>query len=123
MLVNKEMNKELKDVLELAFDLVDTGENLVGKRYFALLGNMVELLGGIPEAIDGFDQIDDEIKALLDDPAKQKDLIEFIQKKFKDAYSDELAQKILAVSLKLVQDLVACIKDGVALKDLVKKQN
>lgn len=115
------LNKELKDVLELAFDLIETGEDLFGRKYFALLSDMVSLMGSVPEAINGFDQIDDEIKQLLSHPENQRDLIDFIQIKFKEANSDEIAQKILEVSLKLVQDLVACIKGGITLKELVKK--
>lgn len=112
------MNIELKDLLDVAFEALVIGEDALEKHYFAILLDMVKLVGSVPGAVENIGDLKAEISALPSDPAAQQDLILYIESSFA-SIAPVKAQHILNASLKVVMDLITMIQDALVLKNAI----
>ena len=113
------MNVELKDLLDVAFDGIALGQDALAKNYLSIMGDVAKLTADAPGAIANFPDLQAELNQ-LQNPANQADLINYIETKFKGQFSSDKAQTILAGALQLVQHLVTCVQDALALEQAIK---
>ncbi len=109
------MNQLLKALLDVAFDGLKLTEDSIAKNYFSIFGDMTGLIGDVPSVIANFSDLSNELKSLAGSD-QEADLVEYVKEKFKLSGSSAKAQIILAAGLKMVQDLVVVVQDGLDLK-------
>lgn len=110
------MNTELKAVISVILDAMQTGKLIVDHENFMkdILPTLSQLEKDIMSAVTNWDDFKNELKSLIPGSPEEKDLLDFIESK---CPGSEKAKKILDCSLKLILDT---LYDLVNLSNVIK---
>lgn len=112
-------NVELKDVIDMIFNVILMVEDISEKSYFKLLEDIVKTMGSLPGLVSNFGDLKSEINALLMKPENQVDLLTYAESQLPNVANPEI-QGIVKASLKTAYDLIVAIEDIFALKKAIQ---
>lgn len=113
------MNTLLKALLVETLNGISLAEDAIHKNYFSVMADVGKILFNSPAVIANISDLQAELKALPGSD-QETDLISFIEAEFSEQFPNTKAQAILNLSLKLIQETINCIIDGIALKNAIQ---